>query len=588
MILTEPGAEPMIGKQLPLGVAEAVAKTNLSSESLCRSLRHTLELHQAQRQAALATQQLQASEARFQTLMHNVSEIVTLVDRQGQICYVSPSVERILGYAPRVLQATSIFDFLHPEDLASAQTMLDQPLPAGGKTTIVLRWRHANGASMPLEVGVHLPLPESGIEGRVVTLRQLPEPRHTAARIAPLNSDLEQLVAEACLSQDAEEVGENLRQAIAILGEQQRQLHTLQHLTNLLNQRLADLPSLLQVMVRVVGEAIPEAQFCLIALQDSQQQQLIPTATAGLQSQKLTHADRLYTPAGLLGQVFAQGTARICRANEPEDLPASLCAVAIESTQAGRLGVLAVGNWEDPLAFNPEDCQLLGAFGEQAAIAIDNARLISTLEEREERLAHQNLLLARQNRELEHQRQQIQLQNLKLLEATQLKSQFLATMSHELRTPMNAITGFSQLLLRQRQHKLNPQQANMVERILNNGKNLLALINDILDLSKIEAGRMELQLSEFNLCQLLTLTVAELRSLADQKGLNLIVQCPIRDARIVNDKIRLRQILVNLISNAIKFTEQGSIWVIAESLSPEQVRSPSKIPGLELPQRICR
>ena len=131
------------------------------------------------------------------------------------------------------------------------------------------------------------------------------------------------------------------------------------------------------------------------------------------------------------------------------------------------------------------------AFGEQAAIALTNAQLINALEEREERLEVQNRILGEQNRALEEQRQQIQFQNMRLQEAAKLKSQFMATMSHELRTPMNAVIGFSQLLLRQ---SVTPQQRDMIDRILSNGRNLLALINDILDLSKIEAGRLELSL----------------------------------------------------------------------------------------------
>jgi signal transduction histidine kinase len=205
------------------------------------------------------------------------------------------------------------------------------------------------------------------------------------------------------------------------------------------------------------------------------------------------------------------------------------------------------------------------AFGEQAAIAIDNAQLINALEEREERLAFQNTLLSQQNQERESQRQQIQLQNLKLREAAQLKTQFLATMSHELRTPMNAIIGFSQLLQRQ---QITDSQRDMVGRILNNGKNLLALINDILDLSKIEAGRLDLKLDKFNLSNLLQVTTAELRSLSEQKQIELIVHCHLTNDTIVNDSARLRQVLVNLLSNALKFTDRGSVLLEAKEISP--------------------
>jgi signal transduction histidine kinase len=258
--------------------------------------------------------------------------------------------------------------------------------------------------------------------------------------------------------------------------------------------------------------------------------------------------------------------------------------VAIESVQAGRLGILAIGNWEDTSAFDDEDRNLLVAVGEQAAIAIDNARMIKALEEQEARLEDQNEMLAQQNQELESQRQQVQLQNLQLLEAARLKSQFLATMSHELRTPMNAVIGFSQLLLRQRQNPLTPQQVDMLERILNNGKHLLTLINEILDLSKIEAGRLELKLETFNLATLVSATTEELRSLADEKHLTLQVHADLQNPNVINDSVRMRQVLVNLLSNAIKFTETGSVQLEVKEISPERLVLTLKDTGIGIAQ----
>jgi signal transduction histidine kinase len=189
-------------------------------------------------------------------------------------------------------------------------------------------------------------------------------------------------------------------------------------------------------------------------------------------------------------------------------------------------------------------------------------------------------MLAQQNQELERQRQQLQLQNLQLLEAARLKSQFLATMSHELRTPMNAVIGFSQLLLRQRQQTLTRQQVDMVDRILNNGKHLLALINEILDLSKIESGRLELKLEAFNLATLVQSTAEELRSLADEKHLALHVHTDLQNANVINDSTRLRQILVNIISNGIKFTQTGGVQVEVTENSPERLAITVKDTGI--------
>ncbi|MGB3205967.1 MAG: ATP-binding protein [Crinalium sp.] len=395
-------------------------------------------------------------------------------------------------------------------------------------------------------------------------------------------------IENARLYREAQDASHNLRSAILVLGEQQQQLRTLQQLTNLLNQRLTDLPGLLRVMVGAVCDAIIGADFCFIILHNSQCNRLVLSVTAGSGTDKLRLEDAFSPEDGLLSQVFATGESQLIQRDsndhDQSELPASLYAVAIESVQAGRLGVLAVGNWEDAAAFEEEDKHLLVAVGEQAAIAIDNARQINTLEEREERLELQNEILAQQNQELETQRQQIQLQNLQLMEAAKLKSQFLATMSHELRTPMNAIIGFSQLLLRQRNHQLTPLQLDMMERILNNGKHLLTIINDILDLSKIEAGRMELQLEEFHLPHLVKATTGELRSLAEEKNLAMVIKAEVENPYVINDITRMRQVLVNLISNAIKFTETGMVEVELEELPSDQIAIIVRDTGIGIPQ----
>ncbi len=393
-------------------------------------------------------------------------------------------------------------------------------------------------------------------------------------------------VDNARLYQQATDIGENLRRAIIILGEQQQQLRVLQRITNLLNQRLTNLPGLLQVMVGAVCDGIGEAEFAAISLYDRQSQQLQLTATAGIEPENL---GLFSTQADLLHRVFATGAAQLVKKSRVPSSqsfhdPASIYAVAIESAASGRLGVLLIGNWRNTEAFDVEDRNLLEAVGEQAAIAINNARLINVLEEREERLGLQNNILAQQNRELELTHNRIAQQNLQLIEAARLKSQFLATMSHELRTPMNAIIGFAQVLLRQRTANLTAAQADMVERILNNGKNLLAIINDILDLSKIEAGRLELKPEEFDLTKLIATTIAELRPLAEQKSIPLQLHARLDNPIVINDSTRSRQILVNLLSNAIKFTDRGSVEITVSEIDPTQVLISVKDTGIGIAQ----
>jgi signal transduction histidine kinase len=206
-----------------------------------------------------------------------------------------------------------------------------------------------------------------------------------------------------------------------------------------------------------------------------------------------------------------------------------------------------------------------------------------------QQIRESNELLKKQNKELEFQRQQIQLQNLKLIEASQLKSRFLATMSHEIRTPMNAIIGFSQLLLRPGKGELSLAQRSMIDKIFNNGKHLLELLNDVLDLSKIEAGRMELKPDWFDLAQAVQMTVDELRSLAEQKHLPIHVQIELSDLQVYNDAHRLRQVLVNLLSNAIKFTDEGGVSIEVNELSPNQIEIAVRDTGIGIaPENIHR
>lgn len=188
-----------------------------------------------------------------------------------------------------------------------------------------------------------------------------------------------------------------------------------------------------------------------------------------------------------------------------------------------------------------------------------------------QQLRESNSLLIRKNQELEAQRRHIELQNLKLIEASRLKSQFLATMSHELRTPMNAIIGFSQLLLRPKCGELTYKQQDMIQRILNNGKHLLMLLNEVLDFSKLEAGRLDLKPEIFDLSKLVNATVQEMRSLAEEKNLSLLIQIELQNLVVFNDPTRIRQILTNLLSNAIKFTESGGIAVELKELPENQV-----------------
>ncbi|WP_066377230.1 MULTISPECIES: hybrid sensor histidine kinase/response regulator [unclassified Anabaena] len=217
------------------------------------------------------------------------------------------------------------------------------------------------------------------------------------------------------------------------------------------------------------------------------------------------------------------------------------------------------------------------------AIRIHRAEMQAALALQQLRESHEQLV--RKNQELERQRQQIQLQNFKLLEASRLKSQFLATISHELRTPMNAIIGFSQILLRPKFGHLTYQQADMVERILNNSKHLLMLVNEVLDFSKLQEGQLALKPELFDLPKVINTAVGEMRSLSEAKKLSLLVQNNSENSVVFNDPVRVKQILINLLSNAIKFTESGSIWVEVKDIPGNRVAITVQDTGIGISQK---
>jgi signal transduction histidine kinase len=158
--------------------------------------------------------------------------------------------------------------------------------------------------------------------------------------------------------------------------------------------------------------------------------------------------------------------------------------------------------------------------------------------------------------------------------ATQAKSAFLANMSHEIRTPINAVIGFSGIAL----CKDYPDEAVAAFRKINSaGKSLLALINDILDLSKIEAGKLELEHAEFEPYDVVRHVDMLLGSAARDKAIELVIGLsPTVPARLVGDAYRLGQVLINLVGNAIKFTDRGSVTVLIDSVEENR---PKASPG---------
>jgi signal transduction histidine kinase len=150
--------------------------------------------------------------------------------------------------------------------------------------------------------------------------------------------------------------------------------------------------------------------------------------------------------------------------------------------------------------------------------------------------------------------------------ADKIKSAFLATMSHELRTPLNSIIGFTGIILQGMAGPLNAEQTKQLGMVRGSAKHLLELINDVLDISKIEAGQLEVQSEPVNLPVLIERVINVLKPVAEKKGLFLTASISQELGEIISDRRRLEQVFINLINNAIKFTEKGGVTVTAELL----------------------
>ena len=196
-----------------------------------------------------------------------------------------------------------------------------------------------------------------------------------------------------------------------------------------------------------------------------------------------------------------------------------------EGRAIGALSVLRAEPW----AFTDKEVALLNTFADQAVIAIENVRLFREIQEK----------------------------SAQLEVANRHKSEFLANMSHELRTPLNAIIGFSEVLGEHYFGKLTDKQEEYVKDIHGSGKHLLSLINDILDLSKIEAGRMELEISEFDLPSALENAITLVKERAQRHGIKLQLKTDPALGAFHADERKFKQIMLNLLSNAVKFTPEG-------------------------------
>ena len=312
------------------------------------------------------------------------------------------------------------------------------------------------------------------------------------------------------------------------------------------------------------ARALLKSDTSMLALREDQADEFAIRAQTGAGSATLA-GTRLREGQGLGGRVVASGKPLLVGdyVGEYTDSPfleiikqtsmKSFVAVPLKSDDEV-IGVLYVMS-AMPNKFQNEDVELLSALATQATISIKNAKLYQQVREHAEQLETR---IGERTQQLRQLNQQLQL-------ASRHKSEFLANMSHELRTPMNAIIGFTKLVMRRSKEQLPQKQYDNLQKSLSSAEHLLTLINQILDLSKIEAGRLEVHPARFRLETMIEECVRTVEPMIKAEYVELSSNVAGDLPELYSDRDKLKQIVLNLLSNAIKFTERGQIRLEAKS-----------------------
>ena len=523
-------ALPLVGRDGPMGclLLGSTGRSHGFSQEIADETLVLGPIASAALERAALFQKVERSEEHFRSLIENASDLIAILSADGIFRYQSPSSERILGYAPEELVGRHVGAFLHPDDGAALLEHFTA-LTGGGAVRVSHegRFRHKDGSWRVLEgVGTRV-VDAAGTTTVVINSRDVTERKRAEAREAGRKRALELLAR-----------GYDLADVLGAL------VATIE----------VDLPGVMLGALLVGDDGATLRPVAGLHLPDELRRRLedLPIADTSCAGTAANRRERIVIPD-------------IQRDRLDPDLAAVVAAAGVRSCWAQPilsasgdiLGVLGVYR-ATPHTPDAEEVSLVEAGAHVAGIAIERKQ------------AERALAVARDE----------------ALTTARIKSEFLANMSHEIRTPMNGIFGMTDLLADTR---LDGEQQDFVNTIRASADALLTIIDDILDFSKIETGKMTIEHVDFNLRVVIEDIASLLAPRASAKQIELVsLLPPTIPEHLIGDPHRLRQVLTNLVGNAIKFTETGTVSLEARALSDTdghvQLRLSVRDTGIGIPK----
>ncbi len=486
--------------------------------------------------AAVSQAKLQANEALFRVISDNVEDLITVSDTQGRWVYVSASCARFLG-PPEALIGRDSFEPVHPEDRIPIKRVFRNIVLTGLGQQVRYRLRSLDGGYRIIESAGSVVRDAAGtVEKVVVVSRDVTDrQREEDTQHAILDRYERQNIAIADHAKSDEMLGDDQWAAYRRVTE-----------------TAADTLAVERVSIWFFTENLGSIR-CVDMYEQS-------TERHTMGAELLSSEYPKYFAALTEGRTIASHTAQL-DPRTAEFAREYLYPMGITSMldaplrQAGRLvGVICHEHIGEPREWTPDE----------EAFAASMADLLSlSLEIWQHRETEAALSEARDSLEVkvEARTRELEEANAQLKELDRLKSEFIATMSHELRTPLNSILGFTGILRQRLAGPLNEEQDKQLGMVNRAAKHLLGLINDILDLSRIESGRMELHVERFRVAEVAREVVDQLRPLAVPKGIDLHATLETGEIEICSDRKKCLQIVLNLAANAVKFTARGHVGI---------------------------